>query len=131
MNNEHDFREHTHTEENDYQTYSNPQEDNNTVRYKLNNTLNNLFSGGKEETIQKYDSTCAIVSLVLGIISIIFSIHIYVSFPSALIGAFLGYIYRNTESRKIAIAGLIVSIIGLLIIIRLIVFANSIANLFS
>ncbi len=96
-------------------------------RYYNNNEWNNTPQPPYQPTIivgereQKGSSNLAVTSLVLGILSILFSILLfwifYFAFIMGVIGIIMGIvsIAQHSEGKGLAVAGIITSVIGLLI----------------
>ena len=96
-------------------------------RYYNNNEWNNRPQPPYQPTIivgereQKGSSSLAVTSLVLGILSILFSILLfwifYFAFIRGVIGIIMGIvsIAQHREGKGLAVAGIITSVIGLLI----------------
>jgi hypothetical protein len=83
-----------------------------------------------QEPEVKKSSGMAIASMVLGIVSFIFSCVFYISIPAGIVGLILGIIsLKNRKGGKgMAIAGVILSGIGLLIAIIVVITAASLIN---
>ncbi len=63
--------------------------------------------------MKKENNGLGIASLVLGICSIVFSWVFYLGIPCGIVGIVLGVKQKRTSPNKLATAGLILSIIGL------------------
>lgn len=57
----------------------------------------------------------AIASLVLGIVSIVFSCAWYLAIPAAIVGLFLGVTANKAAKSGMTTAGIVLSVIGLII----------------
>ncbi len=60
-----------------------------------------------------------IASLILGILSLCGSGALFCSLPLGLVGGILGFLGLNTKGRSMAIAGIVLSAVGLLLAVAL------------
>lgn len=79
----------------------------------------------------KKTDTLAIVSLILGIISIVACCYIYVAIPLGIGGIVCSVISKKKQKSGLATAGMICSIIGIVITILAIVFSAAILIAFE
>ncbi len=65
----------------------------------------------------------AIASLVLGIVSVVFMCVWYLGIPAAILGLIFGIIANKAKKNGMATAGIVLSIIGLVLVVILIILA--------
>src|SRR5690554_2477100 len=100
---------------------------------------NNNFDGGVDNNYQSPELNqgpavpdrkgMAVASLVLGIISVVLFCAWYLSLPCAVVGLILGILSLKSSDRGMAIAGLVLSIIGLAIDVVMIILFASLASM--
>jgi|ETN01SMinimDraft_4_1059930.scaffolds.fasta_scaffold54340_2 flagellar biosynthesis protein FlhB len=71
--------------------------------------------------MSKKSNTLGIISLILGIVSIVFFLNILVAVPAGIIGIVLAKMQNKRYPNKIAKAGFITSIIGIVLSILTII----------
>ena len=76
------------------------------------------------------------ISLILGTVSIIFSVYFnfyawYITLLTSAIGIIFGLVARRSSFRSVANAGIILSVIGIVITLIMLVAFSFIANVFT
>lgn len=103
---------------------------------KMNDNMNNNFqyNYNYNEPPQKPQSTgLAIASMVLGIVSIVFSCVYYISLICAVVGLVLGIVSlkKYNAGRKMAIAGIVTSSVSFFLIIIWVLIIGIVAMSYS